>query len=368
MSGNGTVYLYVGDDEFALGAAAQQLIQKLVPEGERAFGLEVIEGRADNEEGVEAVMKRCLEALMTRGFLSAQGKVVWWRDVNFLADGQVAQAEGVKARVKEFVQVLKESPAGGNVLLITAQKVDKRSSLYKTCSDRFEVREFVVPEKSKEAENYGRATIRQAFAERKLRVSSAVTELFFAKVGSDTRQIINEVEKLALYVHGRPMVTEEDIDAIVSSSSESALWDIQDAVGRKQLSRALQILHRLLDQRESPIAIMTFIVNRLRDLIVYREALDKGWLRLKPGYGGGVVGEWDDLTPEVEDVLTVALKKNPRSMHPYRVGILAQQAQGVTAGALKRNQRLAMAAHESLVSSSVPEGTILELMLTKMMV
>jgi DNA polymerase III delta subunit len=274
----------------------------------------------------------------------------------------------VKARVKEFVQVLKDSPAGGNVLLITAPKVDKRSSLYKTCSDRFEVKEFFVPEKSKEVENYGRATIRQAFAERKLKVNSTVLEFFLSKVGTDTRQIINEVEKLALYVHGRSVVTEEDIDAIVSSSSESALWDIQDAVGKKQISRALQILHRLLEQRESSIAIVTVIVNRLRDLIVYREALDKGWLRLKPGYGGGAVGEWDGLTPDAEDVLTAALKKNPRSMHPFRVGILAQQAQGISSGVLKRNQRLAMAAHESLVSSSVPEGTILELMLTKMMV
>ena len=82
----------------------------------------------------------------------------------------------------------------------------------------------------------------------------------------------------------------------------------------------------------------------------------------------GAVGEWGDLTPEVEEVLTVALKKNPRSLHPFRVGILAQQAKGGGAGVLRRNQRLAMAAHESLVSSSVPEGTILELMLAKMLV
>jgi len=146
------------------------------------------------------------------------------------------------------------------------------------------------------------------------------------------------------------------------------LWDIQDAVGKRQLSRALQILHRLLAQKESAIAIVTVIVNRVRELLVYREALDRGWLRLKPGYGGGgMLGEWNNLTPDVEEVLTVALKKNPRALHEFRVGILGQQAQAYSLNALKNNQRLAMAAHESLVSSSVPEETILEVMLAKMM-
>jgi hypothetical protein len=46
---------------------------------------------------------------------------------------------------------------------------------------------------------------------------------------------------------------------------------------------------------------------------------------------------------------------------------LGQQAQAYSLNALKNNQRLAMAAHESLVSSSVPEETILEVMLAKMM-
>lgn len=367
MSGTGTVYLYAGDDEFALASAAQQLIHKLIPESERAFGLEVIEGRVDNEQGAEASLKRCLEAFMTRGFLSAQGKVVWWRDVSFLADGKTAQAEGVKAKVKEFVQVLKDTPSGGNTLLITAPKVDKRSSLHKVCSERFHVQDFSIPEKSKEAEKYGRAMILQAFAERKLKASHTVVELFFAKVGTDTRQIMSEAEKLALYVGGRQAVTEDDIDAIVSSTAESALWDIQDAVGKKQLGRSLQILHRLFAQRESPIAIVTFITNRFRELLVYREAMDKGWFRLKSGNYGSVLGEWGELDQETEEVLTAVMKKNPRTVNAYRSGILAQQARGMSAGTIRRNQRLAMAAHEALVSSSVPEGTILELMLAKMM-
>ncbi len=368
MSGKGSVYLFMGDDEFAAGIAAQQFIHKLVPESERAFGLEIIDGRADNEEGVSVAIKRCLEAFMTRGFFSEQGKVVWWRDVNFLADGQVAQNEEVKSKVKELAQFLKDTPPGGNVLLVTAPKVDKRSSFYKTCASLFEVKEFSLPEKTKEVENYGRAALRQALSDHKLRASPAAIELFISKVGADSRQIFNEVEKLALYTHGQSGVSEYDIDAIVVSSSESALWDIQDAVGKRQLSRALQILHRLLAQKESAIAIVTVIVNRVRELLVYREALDRGWLRLKPGYGGGgMLGEWNNLTPDVEEVLTVALKKNPRALHEFRVGILGQQAQAYSLNALKNNQRLAMAAHESLVSSSVPEETILEVMLAKMM-
>lgn len=368
MSGKERVYLLAGDDEYALGAAARQLVQELVPESERAFGLEVIEGRADNAEGAAAVIKRCLEAYVTRGFLLAQGKVIWWRDAAFLGDGQIVQAEAVKVLLKELVQVLKESASGGNVLLITTPKVDKRTALFKACQEGFVVREFAIPEKSSEAEKYGRATLQQALAAFKLKLSHPAMTLFAEKVGGDSRQIYCETEKLALYVHGKSTATEEDVDAIVSSSSESVLWDIQDAVGLRQLPRAMRVLDRLLAQKESPLGIVICVMNRLKELQVYREALDKGWLRLKPGYNRSYLGEWGELDPGVEEVLTALFKKSPRSLNAYRMGKLGEQAKANPAGVLRRNQRLAMAAHETLVSSSVPERLVLELMLMKMMV
>jgi len=363
MSVKGMVHLYAGDDEFAVRTAAGALVETLVPPADRAFGLEIVEGRADSKEEALGSSGRCLEAFATRGFLMAGAKVVWWRDVTFLADGTVAQSDEVKSKVKELVQMLRDAAPGGNILVITAPKVDKRSALFKLCSERFSVREFAVPEKSGEAVRYVQSVLHQELASLGLQAGQSVVQRFLERVGPDSRQIAGEVEKLFLYTGGRKNITEEDVDAIVSSSAESAMWDIQDAVGMRQLARGLRILRNLLDQRESPIGIATVIMNRLRDLQVYREGLDRGWLRVK----SNGMAEWGDMEPDVEGQLTVTLKRGPRSLHPYRAGILARQAQLFTPSMLRRAQQVVMAAQESLVSSSVPPALLLEFMLTRLM-
>ena len=54
-------------------------------------------------------------------------------------------------------------------------------------------------------------------------------------------------------------------------------------------------------------------------------------------------------------------------MHPFVVGKMAGQARRYSPAALRRNQRLLMDSHEALVSSRIPEQTLLELLLVRLM-
>ena len=42
-----SVYLVYGDDEYRVSEKAGAIVDRLVPEAERTFGLEIIEGRCD---------------------------------------------------------------------------------------------------------------------------------------------------------------------------------------------------------------------------------------------------------------------------------------------------------------------------------
>jgi DNA polymerase-3 subunit delta len=367
MSKHKGVYLFSGEDEFPMNNAARQLINSLIPESEQAFGLEVVEGQADNADEALASLRRCQEALFTQGFLLAQGKVVWWRDVSFLADGQTAQADSVRTQMKAFVAALAGSGPGENALLITTPKADGRSALFKLCKDRFEVREFNVPEKAHLAENQARVVIRAGLKAQGLKPEPGVEDLILGRVGGDARQIACELEKLSLFVGSRKGVTVADVEAMVSTSAASVMWDLQDAVGSRNLVKALNTLHDLLAQKESPIGIVVSIFSRIRDLMLYREALDQGWVALKPGYGGGMLADWGAFPPEAEKVLTAALRRAPRSIHPFAAGKMAVQAQNYTPLQLRRFQRLVVETHEAMVSSGVPQTTLLELMLIRAM-
>ncbi len=375
MTNRKQAYLFVGDDEYPLTQAARQLVNTLVPVADQAFGLEVIEGRADSVDDAVAVTKRCHEALVTPGFLMAGDKVIWWRGVSFLDSssdkddaapaGAADDNDRVKGAVKELTAALQGGQAGTTVLVVTAPKVDKRSAFYKLFSSKFEVREFFLPDKAYMVERVGRDKISQKFRELGVAVEPEAFELFLARVGADSRQIFMEAEKLALYLGERRRATVEDVRMVVSTTLTSVMWDLLDAVGERKLPEALGVLRDLLAGKENPIGIVSSLSSRMRDLLLYREALDKGWVRIKGG--ARETAEWQGVPPEAAEVIGAVLKRPPETIHPFVVIKMAQQARRYSAAALRRNQRLLMEAYENLVKSGVPQQTVLELMLIRVM-
>jgi len=378
MSNRKQAYLFVGDDEYPLNLAARQLVNTLVPSAEQTFGLEVIEGRADSVDDAVRVTKRCLEALVTPGFLMTGDKVIWWRGVSFLdsptdkdevvpekSKGTTDDNDLVKEAVKAITVALQNGQAGTTVLLVTAPKVDKRSAFYKFFSSRFEVREFMLPDKAYLVEKVGREKISVTFRELGVALDSEAQELFLTRVGADSRQIFMEAEKLALFLGDRRRATVEDVKKVVSTTLTSVMWDLLDAVGERKLPEALGILRDLLAGKENPIGIVASLSSRMRDLLLYREGLDKGWIRIRSG--ARETAEWIGVPGEVVEVMTSILKRPPDTVHPFVVTKMAQQARRYSAPALRRNQRLLMDVYESLVSSSVPNQIVLELMLIRLM-
>ena len=366
MTNQRQAYLFVGNDDYPLSLAARQLVNERVPLAEQAFGLEVIEGRASTIDEALATIKRCHEALVTPGFLMVRGKVIWWRMVSFLGDAEVVGNEDVKAEMKDLASALEDGRAGEATLLVTAPAVDKRSAFYKLFASRFEVREFMLPDKAYLVERVGRDKIRMALEEKGISADTDAVELMLSRVGADSRLIAAETEKLALFLGDRRRVGLKDVQVVVSSTLTSVMWDLQDAVGDRRLPDALEVLRELLASKEHALAIVSSLMGRMRDLLLYREALDQGWLRIKGG-GRGDSAEWGEVPGGVDEVLSSVLKRDPRTVHPFVVGKMAQQARRFSVAALRRNQRLLMDTYETLVSSRVPEQTELELMLVRIM-
>jgi len=362
MSNGKQVYLYMGDDDYPMGVAARELVNTLIPPAEQAFGLEIIEGRADSEDEIVATIKRCREALVTPGFLMARGKVIWWRAVTFLADPRFAAFDSVKAGMKDLAAILDEGHAGDATLVITAAGMDKRSAFYKLAASKFEVREFLLPEKAYLLEQHGRGILARELKGKGITMDADTQELMRLRIGADARQIAMEVDKLDIFLGGRKQATEKDVKAVISPTGTAVMWDLMDAVGNRKLPEALSIVRDLFANRENARGIMASLSTRLRDLLLYREALDKGWLRMK---GNGA--EWGGVPETLDSVLSTCFKRDPRTLPPYVAGKMAQQARCHSTASLRANQRLLVETHEKLVTSRVAEQTILELMFIRML-
>jgi DNA polymerase III subunit delta len=362
-SADRALHLVYGEDEYLVSTNAKDLVDRLCPKADQAFGLEIVEARVDLVADAIAAIGRCLDGLRTLGFLGGR-KVVWLRDATFLGSGVIGESADVKARLDDLVKLIKSGLPQGQILVISASKVDGRSAFFKACQSAGNVTKFELPDKSYQLEQQARGTAGDAFRKIGLNIGPDALEDFLDKTGTDTRQIVQEVEKLSVYLGDRKNVQVADVHAIVSPSREAISWDLADAVGNRDLAGTLKVLRQLLFQGENEVALIISLENRFRDLLLYREAMDRKWLSVS-GQEPWLKVEWRQ-SPEV-DAFASALAKDPRTANIYRAGKLVAQAKLYSRQELIRCQALTLSAHETIVSSTSAKDLMLEFLLIKLL-
>src|SRR6516165_1759031 len=135
------IYAVVGSDEAEVKHVATELAQKLLPDDAGDFGLEVIDGAADNADQAAARIRSAIEALQTLPFFGST-KVVWLKNANFLGDDQKARSAAVQSALEELSALLDRGIGSEVTFLISATEVDKRRTFYKTLVKRAEVQVF----------------------------------------------------------------------------------------------------------------------------------------------------------------------------------------------------------------------------------
>jgi len=360
------VCLIIGEDEFSATAAARERIDRFVPPVDQTLGLEIIDGQADIIDQALACLRQCLEAIRTIGFLGGR-KVVWLRGVDFLSDPIV----GRNNEVQETLQILANTMAGGipegHLLIITALKVDARTSFYKACIAQGELIECNLAAKPWQRDRGAMTFTMHAFKDAGLQAGNELIGAFIQKVGTDTRQIMQETAKLATYLGGRREVQAADIEAITSTSRDLFAWDLADAVGMRDLPRSLTVLRQLLFQRMDPIRLISGLEGRFRHLLIFREALDNRWIAAQPMGNANFKLTFADLPETLADQFKQALASEKGTpLHPFVAGKLAGQAHLFSRPEIDQRRAWLLAARRQMVSSTIPGALILEYLVLKL--
>ncbi|MDD3275805.1 MAG: DNA polymerase III subunit delta [Kiritimatiellales bacterium] len=351
-----------GTDEYLVSDNARKAVNALCPESEQTLGLETVNGDVKTIDEAVTALKTCIGALRTIGLFGGQ-KTVWLRDVSIFKDAVLSKNQLVKDLLGQLADDIKKGLPDGQNLIISAPGVDRRSVFYKVCEAAGAVEAYDLPEQDYKKKPVIRERAQTLFAEANCRIGAGALDLFLEKVGTDTRQLVMEAEKLMLYIGDRKEITVEDVRAITSSTSEAIAWDFTDALGERKLNDALKILRQLIFQGEQPVGIMFAVENLYQNLLQYRAYIDHGWLKLSGGYGANAV-QWSD-DPDM-DKLFAQLPADPREIHWFRTSKLAQQAKNYSAEELCRCQKRLLKTHEQLVSSGVPAEMILEMLVIKL--
>src|SRR6187455_1498706 len=98
------LYAVVGSDESAVKAVAAELAANLTPADAGDFGLEVIDGCADNADQAAARIRSAIEALQTLPFFGG-GKLVWLKNANFLGDTGSGSTASVQSALEDLADL-----------------------------------------------------------------------------------------------------------------------------------------------------------------------------------------------------------------------------------------------------------------------
>lgn len=357
-----SVVLVFGEDEYRVAQRAKELLAGWCPPDQQDLGLEIVDGAVDTVDEAVGAVQRTLEALATVGLFGG-AKVVWLRDARFFSEAIPGKFEAVKAAVARLAEEIKRGLLPGQRLLISADKVHRSYAFYKACQAAGAVITYDVPERPREQMDHALATLQELFRQEALKVAGPVMQMLVEKAGYDTRQLVQEVNKLATYLGDRKEVTAEDVRLLVSPSRESISWDLAETLAQRNLPACLRLFRQLMFQKEKPFLLLMGLESRIRDLLALRELMEAGHLRLSHS-GSYVNPVWSEL-PEAREAAQ-SLVGHLLKGHPYRLAVLAKAASGFTTAELQRWYRRAVETHARLTEGAVPDELLMECLLVEL--
>ena len=314
-----------GQDDYLVGRMGAERFAGLTADLTDEFAQETVNGFAANMGEVEAALNRFRESVQTVSMFGGK-RVVWLKDVNFLADSVTGRAEGTLKLVEDLQELLTGVNPAETSILITASPVDRRRAFPKWCEKNAD---FALA--GGDGDDAGEALAGVALAEAKSLGTSfapGALELLLQKVGANTRLIVEAAE----------------------------------AFFSGDLKWTLAALHRHFFSGGDARPIISALQNRNRILIQVRALLDSGDARLGPrGLDGlpkaqALYGKHFIGAPEKSSY-------NLFSQNAWYVGKLAGNGKLPTLRRLIDNQQEFIAAFEEIIRrpSNAQEEVLREL-------
>ncbi|MDX1613812.1 MAG: DNA polymerase III subunit delta, partial [Candidatus Promineifilaceae bacterium] len=117
--------------------------------------------------------------------------------------------------------------------------------------------------------------IRQRVQEAGGTMTGPAVQLLAANAGNDLAILDNEIEKLVLYRQDQP-IGPDDVSLLCPYVAEASIFDLVDAIGERNGSKAARLLHKKLTEGADPFYLFAMIVRQFRLLIQTKELAEDG--------------------------------------------------------------------------------------------
>lgn len=269
-------------------------------------------------------------------FLSARRLVIVF-DMLAQLDRRMAASKGTDnaayAEAAALLHGLRDLPPSADVVFVESKGVDKRRHLWKGFKredgEQVSGVDALIKQKVIALEEFGTpdakalpSWIQRLARTKQIAIDGRAVQMLSDFVGPNLRQLDNELDKLAAYAHGRP-ITADDVKLLVSDAGEAVIWDLTDALSRRDGRGAMLALADLRRNDANPFYLLTMIARQVRTLIMVKESMEHGMMN--------------------EQAIAQRLK-----MHPFPVKKAMQQMRGFSADELDEIMAQLLAADHAM--------------------
>ena len=244
-------YLLAGAEPLLRDDALEAIEAAVLDAGPRDFNLDRLEiGRC--EPG------RLEEALGTLPVMAARRLVVLRE-----GDGRGGKVDGGWATLLEQRLGQAEDGDATSVLVVVAEKVDKRNRWVKAFAAPAALVEFDPPKGGRELA----AFIAEEARRQGVELEPEAAGLLGERVGPQLLLLRHEIEKAELLAGPGSRVTRAHVEQTVAAVAEEPIWDLTDAIGAGRTAVAVELLAKLLAQGAAAPAILGALASHFRRLV-----------------------------------------------------------------------------------------------------
>ena len=213
------LYWLEGEEEYYIDQLMDYAENKILPASEASFNLTVFYGK---DADWAAVINAC-----KRYPMFAEKQVVLLKE---------AQQMSSIDKLEPYF----ESPLSSTIFVVgyKGKTLDKRTKLYKLLGKNAEV---FTSAKIKDEKIHD--WIKELVKTKGFSINAKATSLLEEHIGNDLSRISNEIDKLSVNLGASKEIDENDIEKYIGISKEYNVFELLAAIAKKDLSKAIQILH-----------------------------------------------------------------------------------------------------------------------------
>lgn len=239
------VYFICGNESFFIDSLQQDIIKSL-PEDLRDFNMDIFYGNETNLSSVITAAKSFpmmadRRIVVLRDLSATQSRAR--TDHNQDSGTSQTSESGEVSNIDELLSYF-ERPNPSTILIIADRKLPGNTRLGKIVSNTSHIG-FAKFEPLNENQ-LPQWIQRWSQVQFKVEIEPQASIMLVERIGADLQVITGEVNKIANGKKPGDSITVSDIDQHVQISKEVSIFDLKDAVNRKNLTKSLQLANQML--------------------------------------------------------------------------------------------------------------------------